>query len=155
MINHKQTSILAKRKAKERQEAAASAAALVFVTLAESDDAFDPTALGEHSALFDVWARGTAYKAGQIRIDESDGVLYRCLASHGAEHAENPPSDSPTLWGRVADPAEEYPEWFPYSGVSDAWMTGSKCMHDGKRWISKADYNVWEPGATDTWEEVM
>jgi hypothetical protein len=127
--------------------------ALVFVTLAETQELFDPTELCEHAELFDRWVKGINYIAGQIRVDEIDGVLYRCLTSHNAEHATIPPSQSPTLWGRIADPADEWPEWFPYTGVNDAWMTGDKCTHNGKKWISVVDYNVWEPGVYG-WTEV-
>jgi len=32
-------------------------------------------------------------------------------------------------------------------------MTGDKVRHNGKIWVSIADYNVWEPGVYG-WEEV-
>jgi hypothetical protein len=129
-------------------------AALLFVITAESGDVLDQTTLAEHADLFDRWVSGISYKAGQIRIDRTDGKLYKCLTTHGAEHANDPPSQSPTLWGRIADPADEWPEWFPYRGVADAWMAGSKCSHNEKHWISTVDYNVWEPGISgNPWTE--
>lgn len=126
--------------------AQSSAAALVFVTMAETSDAFDSTALGEHAALFANYIPRVAYKAGQIRICPHDGVLYKCITPHGAEHAADKPLAESNLWQRIADPADEWPAWFPASGVFDQWMKGSKCSHSGKHWVSNVDHNVWEPG---------
>jgi hypothetical protein len=127
----------------------------MFVWTAEkSEDNFDITTLAEHAYLFDRWVEGIPYNTSQIRIDESDGQLYRCLTTHGAEHATAPPSQASALWGRIANPADEWPAWFTYTGVNDAWMEGSKCSHNGKHWISTANYNVWEPGTSGSpWAE--
>jgi len=121
-------------------------AALMFVMTAETSNIFDNTTLSEHFDLFDRWVQGISYKAGQIRLDGLNGILYKCLVDHGAEHATTYPSNAPTLWGRIADPKDEFPAWFPYSGVNDAWMIGDKCTHNGKKYVSVVDYNVWEPG---------
>ena len=143
------------RQRRRRETAAQTASALMFVVLAESGETFDPTTLGEHAALFDIWRPNVAYRRGQIRIDETDGNLYRALHDHGAEHATDPPSQSPNLWGRVVNPADEWPAWFPFAGVADAWMKGDRASHNGRRWISNVDFNVWEPGAPGvrTWDE--
>lgn len=47
------------------------------------------------------------------------------------------------------DPAvEEWPEWYAWNGISlNPWQNGSKCTHNGVRYISKVDNNIWEPGA--------
>jgi hypothetical protein len=74
-------------------------ASLMFVWTAEkSEDNFDITTLAEHAYLFDRWVERIPYNASQIRIDESDGQLYRCLTTHGAEHATAPPSQASALW---------------------------------------------------------
>lgn len=57
-------------------------------------------------------------------------------------------------------PQEEYPAWEPYNGIPPVkWQTGSKCMHNGKKWESMTDNNVWEPGAfgvgAEIWKEIM
>ena len=57
-------------------------------------------------------------------------------------------------------PQEEYPAWEPYNGIPPVkWQTGSKCMHNGKKWESMVDSNVWEPGAfgvgAEIWKEIM
>ncbi|MGI6151600.1 MAG: chitinase, partial [Christensenellales bacterium] len=58
-----------------------------------------------------------------------------------------------SLWVAVADPAIEWPEWVQPSGSHDAYEKGAKVTHNGKRWTSSADGNVWEPGVYG-WEEV-
>ncbi len=57
-------------------------------------------------------------------------------------------------------PQEEYPAWEPYNGIPPVkWQTGSKCTHNGKKWESMVDNNVWEPGAfgvdQNIWKEVV
>jgi hypothetical protein len=123
----------------------------MFVAEAEAGGTFDVTTLAEHAALFDRWVKGVRYKAGQIRIDEADGGMYRCLAEHEAKKS---PSRSPDKWGFICNPANPWPEWFPYIGRDDAWMSGDKCIRDGKRWVSLEDYNVGEPGISG-WKEVQ
>ena len=57
-------------------------------------------------------------------------------------------------------PQEEYPAWEPYNGIPPVkYKKGSKVTHNGKKWESMVDNNVWEPGAFgvgDTiWKEIM
>lgn len=57
-------------------------------------------------------------------------------------------------------PQEEYPAWEPYNGIPPVkYQTGSKCTHNGKKWESMVDNNVWEPGAfgvdSNIWREIM
>jgi hypothetical protein len=130
-------------------------ASLMFVKVAEEQpEYFDSTTLAENSELFAEHAPGVGYMAGQIRRDKLDGILYRCITSHGAEHSDMPPSES-NLWERIADPGDEWPDWFPASGKFDQWMLGSKCSYEGKRWTSNVNYNVWVPGGPGvyTWDE--
>ena len=64
----------------------------------------------------------------------------------------------------VPDPeppvTEEYPAWEPYNGIPPVkYQIGSKVAHNGKKWESMVDNNVWEPGAFgvgDTiWKEIV
>lgn len=57
-------------------------------------------------------------------------------------------------------PQEEYPAWEPYNGIPPVkYQTGSKVSHNGKKWESMVDNNVWEPGAFGVgetiWKEIM
>lgn len=99
--------------------------------------------------LFPVWKADASYTVGD-RVRYND-TLYKCLTAHDAQ-ASWTPSDSPSLWVRVDNPAEEYPEWIQPVGAVDAYPLGAKVSHNGKHWISTVDGNVWEPPTM--WDEV-
>ena len=122
---------------------------IVFVTLAESNQIDDVTA-GEHIDLFEEWQPSISYKAGQLRT--SGGKLYRCLQAHTSQIGWEP-ENVPSLWKLTADPSEEWPEWSQPIGAGDAYNTGDRVTHNGKRWTSDYDNNVWEPGVFG-WTEV-
>lgn len=57
-------------------------------------------------------------------------------------------------------PQEEYPAWEPYNGIPPVkYQKGSKTSHNGKKWESMVDNNVWEPGAfgvgAEIWREII
>ena len=97
---------------------AAETGGIMFVTLAEAGS-IDATTAAEHADLFATWAVPVAYKAGNIRR-YTDGQLYQCLQDHTSQ-ADWTPDASPSLWKRVADPAEEWPEWSQPIGAHDAY----------------------------------
>ena len=105
---------------------------------------------GEHTELFSPWEYPVAYTAGQIR--KRGGKLYKCLQAHTSQESWTP-EDSPSLWVCISDPAEEWPEWSQPAGSTDAYSKGAKVRHNGKRWTSDLDANVWEPGVAN-WTEV-
>lgn len=52
---------------------------------------------------------------------------------------------------------EEWPEWVQPTGAHDAYAKDTKVTHNGKKWTSDVDANVWEPGVygwTEYVEEV-
>lgn len=122
---------------------AAETGGIMFVTLAEAGS-IDATTAAEHADLFAPWAAPVNYKAGNIRR-YTDGQLYQCLQDHTSQEDWTPDA-STSLWKRVADPAEEWPEWSQPVGAHDAYSAGDKVSHAGKHWTSDADGNVWEPG---------
>lgn len=97
--------------------------------------------------LFPLWRTDKAYIVGE-RV-QYNSLLYKCVQAHTSQ-ADWTPDATPALWVRVS--VEEYPEWVQPQGSADAYMSGDKVTHNGKRWISTADYNVWEPGVYG-WEE--
>ena len=104
----------------------------------------DDVVLEQPYALYDEWSGdGVAYEAGDVR--QRGGLLYRCVQAHTSQ-ATWTLEDAPSLWTRIADPAQEWPEWIQPTGAHNAYAQGAKVSHGGKRWVSDVDNNVWEPG---------
>lgn len=128
-----------------------STSSIMFVLEAQSEGSrLDEITIAEHAELFPVWDENWTGKAGTIVQDE--GQLYRAIHDVGAGQ-NTKPSKTPAMWTRIGNPAEEYPEWVPPIGAHDAYNAGDKVTHNGKKWRSTADGNVWEPGVYG-WEEV-
>ena len=94
--------------------------------------------------LFPHWSGDGAEYAVGDRVSY-EGTLYKCLTAHTSQAAWTPTA-SPSLWVRVDDPQEEWPEWIQPVGSTDAYPRGAKVSHAGRHWISDIDGNVWEPG---------
>lgn len=112
--------------------------------------ATDETALS-CPALFDEWTTDTNYVTGDVR--KCGETLFRCLQEHTSQESWKP-DVSPSLWVRIADPAEEWPQWVQPLGSTDAYEKGAKVSHGGKRWTSDVDGNIWEPGVYG-WTEAV
>lgn len=82
-----------------------------------------------------------------------NGALYKCLTAHTAQSTWTP-DVSPSLWVRVDNPAEEWPEWIQPVGSTDAYPMNAKVSHNDQHWVSIVDNNVWEPGVYG-WTGVM
>ncbi len=96
--------------------------------------------------LFPPW-KLIAYSVGD-RV-QYNGTLYKCVQAHTAQ-SDWTPDTTPALWTVVT--VEEWPEWVQPTGAQDAYVKDSKVTHNGKKWISSYDANVWEPGVYG-WEE--
>ena len=104
----------------------------------------DAVLLAQPMAMYDEWsAESVEYVLDDIR--QYNGLLYRCVQAHTSQ-ATWTPEDAPSLWTRIADPAQEWPEWIQPTGAHNAYAKGAKVSHNGKHWISDVDANVWEPG---------
>lgn len=102
--------------------------------------------------LYATWKTDTAYSIGDRVL--FGGKVYKCLQAHTSQETWTP-SDSPSLWVRIDDPAIEWPEWVQPVGSTDAYPQGAKVSHNGKHWISLIDGNVWEPteAVPNLWSE--
>lgn len=101
--------------------------------------------------LFDEWdPNGVSYTAEVSKVTYND-LLYKCLQDHVSQQSWNP-KDAVSLWVRIDDPAEEWPEWRQPTGAHDAYPIGAKVSHNDKHWVSNTDNNVWEPGVFG-WDE--
>lgn len=124
-------------------------ASIMFVQMA-NEGKFDDTTIVEHAAQFPDWTYPVSYAEGNIV--RKDGKLYRCLQAHTSQ-ADWSPEKSASLWKEVGDPGVEYPVWSQPIGAADAYSVEDKVTHNGKRWVSTCDNNVWEPGVYG-WAEV-
>lgn len=101
-------------------------------------------------SVFPRWDSTVTYQTGD-RVQYGE-LLYKCLQSHTAQ-ADWTPDAAVSLWVRIDDPAEEWPEWRQPQGAHDAYALGAKVSHNGKHWTSDVAANVWEPGVYG-WTEV-
>lgn len=124
-------------------------ASIVFVKLAETKQLDDVT-ITEHPKLFTEWDENWTGKAGTIVAD--GGGLYRSIHDITNTAQNTKPSETPSMWTKIGNPDEEYPEWIQPIGAHDAYSLGDKVSHNDKHWISTYDSNVWEPGVFG-WEE--
>lgn len=124
---------------------------IVFVTLAENGTIDEVTAT-EHLDAFAAWGAGIAYTIGQLRTYENK--LYKCLQAHTSQE-DWTPDKTAALWKEAGDPTEEWPEWSQPIGAADAYMTGDKVSYNGKHWVSTIDNNVWMPGTSNLWQEIL
>ena len=100
----------------------------------------DETAL-KGVELFPMWRIDIDYTVDD-RVKHK-GTLYKCVQAHTSQENWTPDA-TPALWVIVT--VEEWPEWVQPAGSHDAYVKGSKVTHNGERWISDVDSNVWEPG---------
>lgn len=111
----------------------------------------DAVLLAQPMAMYDEWsADSVAYTLNDIR--QYNGLLYRCVQAHTSQ-ATWTPEAAASLWTRIADPAQEWPEWIQPTGAHNAYALGAKVSHAGKHWVSNVANNVWEPGVYGWTEE--
>lgn len=108
----------------------------------------DETAL-TGKELYPVWAENISVSVNDRY--QYNNKLYKCVQAHTTQ-ADWTPDKTPALWVEVS--LDEFPEWRQPTGAHDAYAKGAKVKHNGKKWISTADANVWEPGAYG-WDEVV
>lgn len=112
----------------------------------------DAVLLAQPMVMYDEWsAESVEYVSGDIR--QYNGLLYRCVQAHTSQ-ATWTPEAAASLWTRIADPAQEWPEWIQPTGAHNAYAQGAKVSHNGKHWISDVGANVWEPGVYGWTEQV-
>ena len=108
----------------------------------------DETAL-TGKELYPVWAENISVSVND-RYQYND-KLYKCVQAHTTQ-ADWTPDATPALWVEVS--LDELPEWKQPAGAHDAYAKGDKVKHNGKKWKSTADANVWEPGVYG-WSEIV
>ena len=103
-----------------------------------------------HPEAFPIWKVGFPYvKDDRVRYKDA---LFKVLQNHVSQE-DWTPDVAVSLFVKIDDPSQEWPEWHQPAGGHDAYMKGDKVSHNSKHWISNIDNNVWEPGVYG-WEEV-
>lgn len=108
------------------------------------------------SSIFDEWAVNVKYVTGDWVAYGVNAVgdpqLYQVLQDHTSA-AEWTPDTATSLYKAVGIDPSGIPLWVQPLGATDAYNIGDIVMHNGKKWESSIDNNVWEPGVYG-WEEV-
>lgn len=100
--------------------------------------------------LFPSWKTGAAYQTGD-RV-QYGGVLYACLQAHTSQD-DWTPDKAVSLFAKVLIPEPGViPEW-EQPESTNPYKKGDVVMHNGKKWESEIDGNVWEPGVYG-WREM-
>ena len=128
------------------------AATVMFRALAQTDVITADDVL-DNASIFPLWADCIGQRAEAGSYWRHVDKLYRVNAGQGHTiQADWPPDQAASLFSLAANPAEEWPDWIQPTGAHNAYEKGDKVTHDGKRWVSTADANTWEPGVYG-WEE--
>ena len=111
--------------------------------------------LGEDDALiiasvYPEWdGNSKAYKTGEwVKYGEDtmgDARLYQVLQDHTSQ-PQWTPDTATSLYKRVGISADGTPKWVQPVGATDAYNKGDVVEHNGAKWVSDIDANVWEPG---------
>lgn len=108
------------------------------------------------SSIFDEWAVNVKYVTGDWVAYGVNAVgdpqLYQVLQDHTSA-VEWTPDTATSLYKAVGIDPSGIPLWVQPLGATDAYNIGDIVMHNGKKWKSSIDNNVWEPGVYG-WEEV-
>ena len=123
-------------------------AGLVAFLKEARETATDEIAL-EAIELYPVWSSGISVSVNDRY--QYNNKLYKCVQAHTTQ-ADWTPDKTPALWVEVS--LDEFPEWKQPAGAHDAYAKGDKVKHNGKKWESTADANVWEPGVYG-WSEIV
>lgn len=111
--------------------------------------------LGEDDALmiasvYPDWdGNNRPYKTGawvKYGVDTmGDARLYQVLQDHTSQ-SQWTPDTATSLYKRVGISADGTPKWVQPVGATDAYNKGDVVEHNGSKWVSDIDANVWEPG---------
>lgn len=116
----------------------------------------DESTMMEVADVYPVYGVENAYKTGDVfRYGvnaDGESQLYQVLQDHTST-SEWAPDTAVSLYKKVGVTDDGIPIWTQPLGASDAYQIGDIVMHNGDKWRSTADSNVWEPGVYG-WEEI-
>ena len=111
----------------------------------------------EVATIYDPWAVGKAYTAGEfVTYGENsvgDPQLYKVVQAHTSQ-ADWTPDAAPSLFVAIGLDADGYPVWSQPTGAHDAYNKGDIVDYNGSMYQSLIDGNVYAPDAyPDGWAE--
>ena len=123
---------------------------LAFVVLAQSEMIDDVTII-ENAEMFIEWDKHFRTDSRGVIVREKvkdSWVLFRNIHPIIDKSQNIQPSKDKqgTMWIRIGDVGDQWPTWSQPLGTHDAYPQGAQVTHNGKRWISEVENNVWEPG---------
>ena len=131
---------------REEVAPAQKASTVMFRALAQTDVITAEDAL-DNALMFPLWVDNIGQRAEEGSYWRHVDKLYRVNVGQGHTiQADWAPDKAVSLFSLAANPAEEWPEWIQPTGAHNAYAKGAKVTHNGKRWVSTADGNVWTPG---------
>lgn len=129
------------------------ATTVMFRALAQTD-VIKPADALDNAGMFPAWSDCIGQRAEAGSYWRHGDKLYRVNAGQGHTiQADWAPGKAASLFSMAANPAEAWPKWIQPTGAHNAYAKGAKVTHNGKRWASTADGNVWSPGVYG-WEEI-
>ena len=104
----------------------------------------------EVATIYDPWAIGKAYAAGEfVTYGENsvgDPQLYKVVQAHTSQ-ADWTPNAAASLFTAIGLDAAGYPVWSQPTGAHDAYNTGDIVDYNGTLYQSLIDGNVYSPEA--------
>ena len=111
----------------------------------------------EVAAVYDPWAVGKAYAAGEFLTYGVNGVgdpqLYKVAQAHTSQN-DWKPDITPALYTAIGLDDSGYPVWSQPTGAHDAYDTGDIVNYNGTLYVSNIDGNTTVPGSDGRWWSV-
>lgn len=108
----------------------------------------DETAALEVATVYDPWAVGTSYAAGEYVTygvnSVGDPQLYKVAQAHTSQ-ADWTPDKAPALFTAIGLDKDGYPVWSRPTGAHDAYNEGDIVDYGGTLYRSLIDGNVYSP----------
>ena len=92
--------------------------------------------------LFPSFDIGVEYKAGDRIVFKDE--FYKVVTDHISQE-DWEPDKTPSVYVKIGNPTEEYPEFIKPTGAHDTYNTGDKVTFEGKKYISTMDNNAYSP----------
>ena len=116
----------------------------------------DESKMMEVADIYPKYKLNIAYKIGDVfsfgtNVD-GETQLYQVLQAHTSAEQWKP-NEATSLYKAIGIESDGTRVWTQPVGATDAYALNDIVTHNGKRWKSIVNANVWEPGVYG-WEEI-